>query len=640
MSKYCLIEKSTPFGRIVSPERMVGRPVRARLVRGWALANPQRIDALKVLESDWKLFRTAMLSGAVATGKTRDEYAMRTNRNCICLIAVLALGWLPGLAGAADSLHEQIDALIAAKAGGPVAPPASDAEFLRRVYLDLAGTIPSSDDARKFLEDPSPDKRAQLIDKLLASPHFSKHMGEAFDVMLMERRSKGDSEWRRYLEASFAANKPWDQLTREILCPNPEDPATKFSSMFYYTRLAKVGQNPTDYPLVTRDVGRLFLGVDLKCCQCHNHKYIKDYKQVDFQGLMAIIGTTFIRTDVKGTPTIGEKPLLKKVDFVSVFHPDEKFEVGPRVPFGTEMPIPAVAKGEEWATPPNPKTKFPGIPKFDTLKILAEQTANANNEQFKKNIANRLWFLMMGRGLVNPLDLSHSENPPSHPELLTLLADHIAANHFDMKELIHELALTQTYQRSSILPSGDARVPPESYRVAIAKRVSPEQMARAMLMATGQLEAIKAVKETKVKFVAKDMDADVNELDANGTKAAGPVPIGVVNEKFVGAFGAPKGEAEIEFAPSVAGALFVSNEKMILGWLQPAPGNLVYKMSKLNDARAVADELYLSVLTRLPTDDERADVAAFLARNGKDHDTAISEMTWALLASTEFCVNH
>ena len=442
------------------------------------------------------------------------------------------------------------------------------------------------------------------------------------------------------MQASFAANKPWDQLTREILCPNAADPDTKFASMFYYTRLSKVGQNPTDYPLVTRDVGRLFLGVDLKCAQCHNHKYIKDYKQVDFQGLLAIVGQTFIRTDVKGAPSIGEKPLLKKADFVSVFHPDEKFEVGPRIPFGTEVAIPAMAKGQEWETPPNPKTKFPGIPKFSALKILAEQTANAGNDQFKKNIANRLWFLMMGRGLINPLDLSHSENPPSHPELLTLLADHIASTHFDMKEMIRELALTQTYQRSSLLPSGDSTVAPESYRVAIAKRVSPEQLARAMLVATGQLEAIKAVKETKAKFVAKDMDADVNEVDANGAKVAGPVPMGVVFEKFVAAFGAPKGEPEIVFSPSVAGALFVSNEKMILNWLQPAEGNLVFKLSKLTDAKVLADDLYLSMLTRLPTDEERADVASFLAKNPKEREAAIGQMTWALLASTEFCVNH
>jgi hypothetical protein len=543
-------------------------------------------------------------------------------------------------ARAAESLHKQIDALIAAKAGGPVAAQATDAEFLRRVYLDLVGTIPIAEETRKFLEDSSPDKRANLIDTLQASPDYSRRMAEAFDVMLMERRTKHDSFFSRYLQASFAANKPWDQLAREILCPDADNAETKASALWYYQRLTKVGQNPIDYPLVTRDVGRLFMGIDLKCCQCHNHKYIKDYKQVDFQGLFAIVGQTFIRADVKGFPTIGEKPLSKKVEFVSVFHPDQPYSVGPRIPFGTEIPIPPAAD-KDWIKPPDPKKKFPGIPRFSGLKILAEQTCRADNDQFKKNIANRLWFLMMGRGLINPLDLSHSENPPTHPELLTLLADHIAATGFDMKDLIRELALTQTYQRSSVLPdNSESAIPPESYRVAIAKRVAPEQMARAMLVATGQSNTAQKGKGEKPGFVAKDMNADVNEEELGGPKAIDPVPIGVLMEKFVNAFGAPKGEAEIEFAPSVAGALFLSNEKLILGWLQPASGGLVQKLSQMNDPGALADELYLSTLTRLPSAEERSDVAQFLTSHSSDRAIAISEMTWGLIASTEFCINH
>ncbi len=565
---------------------------------------------------------------------------MSINRVGIGSLLLLAVGLFGNAAVRAEPLHEQIDAMIAAKAGGPVAPAATDAEFLRRVYLDLVGVIPSAEEARKFLDDKTPDKRAKLIDKLLESPDYGHHMAESFDIMLMERRGKHDDLFARYLQASFAANKPWDVLAREILCPDAENKDTKASSYWYYQRLAKVGQNPTDYPLVTRDVGRLFMGVDLKCCQCHNHKYIKDYKQVDFQGLFAIVEQTFIRTDVKGSPAIGEKPLVKKIDFVSVFHPDEKFEVGPRIPFGTEMPIPADA-AKAWVQPPNPKTKFPGIPKFSGLHLLADQTCRADNEQFKKNIANRLWFLMMGRGLVNPLDLSHSENPPSHPELLKALADYIAEHKFDMKDFVRELALSQTYQRSSVLPNGDANIAPESYRVALSKRESPEQMARAMLEATGQLDAVSKVSTgEKPKFVAKDMNADVNEEDGNGAKVMGPVPISVVLDKFIAAFGAPKGEAEIEFTPSVAGALFLSNEKIVLSWLQPASGGLVLKLAKMDDAKSLADELYLSTLTRYPTDEERADVASFLTSHAKDRPAAISEMTWALLASTEFCVNH
>ncbi|HWE02483.1 MAG TPA: DUF1553 domain-containing protein [Tepidisphaeraceae bacterium] len=537
-------------------------------------------------------------------------------------------------------LHDRIDRMIAANAGGPVAPPAGDAEFLRRVYLDLAGHVPSSADARLFLADTAPDKREKLIDALLAGPDYPRRMADAFDVMLMERRLRGDTPWHKYLETSFAADKHWDDLTREILCPDAENPGTRASAFFYVKRLEQTGANPVDYPLLTRDIGRLFLGVDLKCAQCHNHKYIKDYKQVDFQGLLAFVGQTFIRRDVKGGPAIGEKPLVKKIDYVSVFHPSDKFETGPRVPFGTEMQMPSLKKGEEWAQKPDPRTKFPGVPKFDTLRLLADQTARADNEKFKQNIVNRLWFLMMGRGLVNPLDLSNSENPPSHPALLNLLAEKFANSRFDIKSFIRELALTRIYQRTSLLSGDNATAPPESYRVANAKRMSAEQIAQSMLVATAQLEAVRAIKEQKVKPVAVDPTADAAPPEEKAMASSARVPLNVVYQKFVAAFGSPAGEAEVEFAPSVAGALFVSNEKFILAWLQPEPGNLAGKLSKIDDPKALADELYLSVLTRSPTDDERADVAAFLTKHAAERDKAIGEMEWALLASTEFCVNH
>ena len=547
----------------------------------------------------------------------------------------------------ADALHERVDKLIAAKAaapgGGPLAPAASDAEFLRRVCLDLNGTIPSSAEARQFLADTASDKRAKLIDHLLASPDYAAHMAEAFNIMLMERRTHSDAPsqaWLKYLQSCFAANKPWDVMAREILCPNPDDETTRYSALFYIRRLEKVGQNPTDYQGLTRDLGRLFMGVDLKCAECHNHKYIKDYKQADYQGLFAFVGQTFIRTDVKH-PAIGEKPLAAKREYVSVFHPADKKGTGPRIPFGTEMEVPAFPKGQEWATPPDTKTKSPGVPKFATLPLLAEQFTKPENVQFKRNIANRLWFLMMGRGLIHPLDLAHSENLPSHPELLTLLADEFEAMKFDIKALVRELALSQTYQRSSVLPAGSANVPAESYRVAIGKRMSGELIAHCGLTASGELEAARQIKEEKPK--AKVEAAAGNDDPPGGDEkkpVKGPIPLPALYQHFVSAFSGPAGEPEVEFAPSVAGALFMSNDQIVLNWLKPRSGNLVDKLSKLDTPAAIADELYLSILTRFPTEDERADVASYLQKQAKRRDGALGDLAWALMASTEFCLNH
>lgn len=161
----------------------------------------------------------------------------------LCLLSLQTLG--------AETLHDRVDKLIAAKAaapgGGPLAPTASDAEFLRRVYLDLNGTIPSSADARQFLADAAADKRAKLIDRLLASPDYAAHMAEAFNIMLMERRTRSDAPsqaWLKYLESCFAANKPWDAMAREILCPNPDDENTRYSALFYIRRLKKWARTP------------------------------------------------------------------------------------------------------------------------------------------------------------------------------------------------------------------------------------------------------------------------------------------------------------------------------------------------------------------------------------------------------------
>lgn len=517
---------------------------------------------------------------------------------------------------------QRIDALIAARSPQPPAPPASDAEFLRRAYLDLTGCIPAPEVSRQFLADTDAEKRVKLIDRLLATPEYARRMQEAFDVMLMERRTGGGEPaeaWAEYLRSSFAANKPWDQLAREVLSPNADDPATRASALFLAKRLEANGQVPIDYPGLAADVGRMFLGVDLKCAQCHDHLSVKDHKQEDFQGLFAFVSQIYIRTDAPA-PAVGERPLAMKIEYASVFKPDEKKQTGPRVPGGAEVEVPAYAQGEEFAQPPDPSKSFPGVLKFSPLKALGEQLPRAESEAFRRNIANRLWFLMMGRGLVQPLDLYHSENPPSHPELLDYLGSALAEAKFDTRVFVRALALTQAYQRSSLLPEGQPEPAAESYAVAIGKRMSAEQLMWSLLTATGELEVIRFA------------PADSKDPAAPG--------LAEVRKRFLSAFAAPAGEQEVDFAPTVAAALFLSNDKLILERLTPRPNNLIDRLAKLADAAAVADEFYLSVLTRMPSEEEKADVAAYLEQHAQRRTAALSELAWSLLTSTEFCVNH
>lgn len=509
-----------------------------------------------------------------------------------------------------EQLHERIDQMIAKKANGPLAELSDDAEFVRRVYLDLAGRIPSANETRDFLADKSTTKRTSLIDQLLASEEYPRRMKNLFDIMLMERLGTHE-DWERFLENAFAENRPWDQITRDIIYPNAEDETTRGAAFFTTQRLTKIGQNPVDVPGLVRDFGRLFLGVDVQCAECHDHLFVDDYKQVDYQGLYAFVGNSFIRRDTE-FPAIGETPLLKKVEFQSVFEGEQK-STGPRLPGGEEIPIPVMKKGEEYEVPPDRKTRSPGVVKFSPLKVLSERLPRADNMAFNRNIANRLWWVMMGRGLVHPLDLIHSENPPTHPELLDLLAEEIAAHDFDIKWFIRQLALSQTYQRASTLPSSaTGEIPEASYRVALERPLSAEQLLECMLVATGEKSGDQSSEESKAEL----------------------------QEKFADAFANPPRDPEVEIRPSVKAALFVLNDVTVLSWLEPSKGNLADRAVRATDDSQAVDEIYLSVLSRPPSDDERRDAIEYLSQRPDTRAIAVGNLIWALMASTEFAVNH
>jgi hypothetical protein len=291
-----------------------------------------------------------------------------------------------------------------------------------------------------------------------------------------------------------------------------------------------------------------------------------------------------------------------------------------------EIEILTFKKGEEFAVAPDRKTKHPGTPKFSPLTRLAEQLPKHDFQAFSRNIVNRLWFLMMGRGLVEPLDLHHSGNPPSHPKLLDLLGKEFVAHQFDIKWLLRELALTQTYQRSSLMPEGATSVPPEYFIVAIERPVSAEQLLTSTLSATGEYARLASVTKTAVKD-SSDEEATVLTLDD-------------YRSKFITIFGNGAREPEIQFNPSVKSALFVLNDSMLLDLLKSRPGNLVDRLSKLTESKAVAEELFLTVLNRQPDKEELLEIDNFLTKHAGDRGKAIGHLAWALIASTEFCVNH
>ena len=516
-------------------------------------------------------------------------------------------------------LHQRIDQLIAGRPDfeKQAAPLASDAEFLRRIYLDLTGTIPPAAEARAFLADKAADKRARLIDRLLASDEFARHMQHVFDVAIMDRRPDvrvPRAAWQEFLFVSFKLNKPYDQLARDILSADGADPKTRPAAKFYLDRAFEPNQ-------VTRDIGRLFLGRDLQCAQCHDHPNVSDYKQEHYYGIMAFLNRSYLFPNANAATAMLAEKADGEVTFVSVF---DKAKVqkatGPRLPGQPPVKEPKLDKGKEYVVAPAKNAR--PVPSFSRRAQLAARITAPETAAFRRTAANRFWFVMMGRGIVHPLDLDTADNPPSHPELLDLLGDELAAHKYDVKWFLRELTLSRTYQRSSELPKG-VEVAPETFAAAILKPLAPEALALAMMQATGWTDS---------ERVALGKNLKEATLYA---KQAGNLP------PFVTAFGTRPGQPEGgNFVPTLEQTLFLKNGPLVRGWLAPRPGNLVDRLTKLSDPNAVADELFLSVLTRLPDAEERKEVAEILKAPAKDRAALLGEVAWALLASAEFRFNH
>ena len=533
---------------------------------------------------------------------------------------------LTALSGrAAEPLHQAIDRLIAAGAGGPVAGLSDDAEFFRRVHLDLAGNVPTPAAVRAFLKNSAKDKRTKLIHQLLAGDAFAAHWTDRLTVMLLERQNLGkvtDDEWRTFLTKQLKGKPRWDALAREMVGATGQGearPAMKFLGT-------------ANHHAMTENVARLFLGMDLKCAKCHDHPSVDEWKQVHYWGLFAYLNQTKNATNSKDKlPYLVEGVATMKIEFQSVFK-TEKESIGPQLPGGKEVAIPKFEKGQEFSKPA--ADGLPGVPKFRPRELLARDLTAKGNQFFSRNAVNRVWYLMIGRGLSHPLDEVHGQNPPSHPRLMELMMREFAAKGFDLKWLVREIALSATYQRSSRRPEGVKEVAAESYRTAHPKAMTPEQILRAVLRATGNTKWVTALKApaNAEKFNRRGY--------FTGTNLELPPSYEEVKALWLLTYAEPAGTAEVDFLPGLNKALFLMNDRMIQDWLKPKQGNLVERLTKLKTPEAIAEELYLSMLARLPAGDEVATVAKYLKTNEKRRPAALGDLAWALLTSTEFRLNH
>ncbi|MGI8980519.1 MAG: DUF1549 domain-containing protein [Pirellulaceae bacterium] len=425
----------------------------------------------------------------------------------VLILTVVLAGLAQSLFAQAPPLHVRMDDLVTQAHVGPVAPPAGDGEFARRIYLDLTGMVPSSAELAAFVADASADKRTRLIDQLLASPRYVRHMANVFDVMWMERRPDKHvpaAEWQQYLLDSFAANKPYDQLAREVLSSDGADPATRPAAKFFLDREAEPN-------LLTRDIGRIFFGRDYQCNQCHNHPLIDDYLQPDYYGIFAFVNRTQIFTGKDKKAVLMDKA-DGEVSYQSVFDPTAKGITWPRVPGGKQLEEPKFNPGEEYVVAPAKEVRH--IPKYSRRLQLAAQIV-PTNKPFNRNIANRLWGQMLGRALVEPVEFHYAANPPSNPQLLEMLADEFAAMKYDIKGFLRAIALTQAYQRALDMPADVVA----QAAAAQARLAALEEEQKKLTEAAAAASAVAGKVDTELAAARKTIPTITEEF----TKASAPI---------------------------------------------------------------------------------------------------------------------
>lgn len=329
-----------------------------------------------------------------------------------------------------------IDKLVDAKlAKLNIAPSGlcDDADYLRRVYLDLTGTLPTSEESRKFLADTAKDKRAKLVESLLEKPEFADLWALRWaDLLRVDRQPLGHQRahlYYKWIRDSIATNKPFDQFARELV--TAEGPAGEVGPVNFFKVVTKPGE-------VASTVSQVFLGVRITCAECHHHPFDR-WKQSDYYGMSAYFTT--------GGTT----------------HPRTKKEVFAHA-LGTEMPT----------TNPNGDRRVP----------FAEWMTKPDNPFFARNLANRVWAWTLGRGLVEPVDDVRATNPPSNPELLDALAKYLVENKYDVRKLIILIVSSRVYQ-TSVAPNATNEKDERNFSRAYFKRPDAEVLCDMISQALG-----------------------------------------------------------------------------------------------------------------------------------------------------------
>jgi hypothetical protein len=466
-----------------------------------------------------------------------------------------------------------------------------DSTYLRRVYLDVIGTLPTADEARRFLNDKRANKRELLVDELLERPEYADYWALKWsDLLRVDRQALGHKKayaFYRWIRDSLAKNKPFDHFARELL--TAEGPLEETGPANFYKVVTKPGETAST-------LSQVLLGVRIACAECHHHPYDR-WSQTDYYGMQAFFAPVSLRPSARGESlqALGD-PVTK--------HP----RTGDTVfPYALAMKMPDKA------------------PAGDRREVLADWMTSPSNPWFARNLANRMWAHMLGRGLVEPIDDVRDTNPPSNPELLDALAKHVVHSKFDTKALIRAIARSRTYQLSS-KPNASNEKDEMNYSRALFRRIEAEVL----------LDMVSQTLGVPEKFGGA----------APGTRAI-QLWDSKVTHYFLKLYGRPQRltacECERVVEPSVSQVLHLLNSPEIHDKLTHERGNVARWVREKKSDVELVDEIYLAFYARLPDEKERKASLAFLTEvvaRSPDRATArraaAEDLAWTLMNTLEF----
>jgi hypothetical protein len=513
-----------------------------------------------------------------------------------------------------------IDDLVFAKLAALRIEPSdlsSDAEFQRRAYLDTIGLLPTPAEAREFLADGRPDKRAKLIDALLDRPEFVDHWTLYFDNLLQNRRErdndvrgpKGVRAFHYWLREQVAANRPWNELARDVLTASGSTATNPAVGYFVVT----VGQSAKpEQSSVVASVAQAFLGTRVGCCQCHNHP-LERYTQDDFYHFAAYFSR--LRLD-RPDPAVKPASLLVNV------HADGKLNIDP---IGVTQP----RTGQFLRPQSLDRVEVDIQPGEDPRVRLVEWMTDPTNGHFSGAMVNRIWKHYLGVGLVEPVDDLRASNPPTSPELWSALNTEFVSHRFDLKHLMRCILKSRTYQLTSATRPGNV-ADTRFYSHYYARRLPGEVLLEALCQATGVPE----------QFDGYPVGIRVEQMPETNLKTYF-LPLFGKSDRVT----ACACEQNVEV--TMPQLLHLQNGQTVVYKMNDGRGRLnkVLRDKTWTDD-AVIDELYLATLSQPAPEAIKVRMRMELINNSRkgeefrSREEVFRDLFWALLNSKEFAFNH